>query len=62
MAWCNKNTKVLTDPAGNRKPVKRHETDRIDGIVALLMARSVAEHAAPEPEESVYNRRGLLVI
>ena len=62
LAWCNKNTKVLTDPAGNRKPVKRHETDRIDGIVALLMARSVAEHAAPEPEESIYNQRGLLVI
>jgi phage terminase large subunit-like protein len=38
LAWNAANVAVKMDPAGNRKPDKAASTERIDGIVALLMA------------------------
>lgn len=38
LRWMAGNVEVETDPQGNQKPSKRHSTERIDGIVALLMA------------------------
>jgi len=32
------NVAVAQDPAGNLKPAKNKSTERIDGIVALIMA------------------------
>jgi phage terminase large subunit-like protein len=32
------NVSVKTDPAGNIKPDKEKSTERIDGVVALIMA------------------------
>ena len=32
------NVAVAQDPAGNLKPAKDKSTDRIDGIVAIIMA------------------------
>ena len=63
LTMCAANAVVRSDPAGNRKLGKRHANERIDGMVALAMARSVAESALePAPRGSIYNERGLLVI
>jgi phage terminase large subunit-like protein len=32
------NLVVKTDPAGNMKPDKQHSQEKIDGLVALVMA------------------------
>ena len=62
LTMCAQNAVVQSDPAGNRKLIKRHANERIDGMVALVMARAIAEHPDAETKESVYNERGLLVI
>ncbi|MEE9296976.1 MAG: terminase TerL endonuclease subunit [Phycisphaerae bacterium] len=38
MRWMASNVAVETDAAGNLKPSKKHSTERIDGIVAGIMA------------------------
>lgn len=38
LTWCADNVAVDIDPAGNYKPNKAKSAERIDGIVALLMA------------------------
>ena len=59
LRWMASNVSVETDPAGNVKPSKRKSTERIDGIVALVMAigRAIAQ---PPPTQSVYESRGIL--
>jgi len=42
LAMCAANAVVKPDPAGNRKLDKAKSTGRIDGMVALAMARAVA--------------------
>ncbi len=42
LEMCARNAVVLMDPAGNRKLVKSKSHGRIDGMVALAMAMSVA--------------------
>lgn len=49
LAMCAANAVVVTDPSGNRKLAKDKSTGRIDGMVALTMARGVA----PEETEIV---------
>ena len=48
-SWCASNVTVRTDPAGNEKPDKERSIERIDPIVALIMAvgRSMAGDEAP---------------
>lgn len=43
------NMVVRQDPAGNLAPDKSKVTEKIDGIVALIMALSLAKQDAPEP-------------
>ena len=38
LRWCVSNVAVESDPAGNLKPSKTKSTERIDGVVALIMA------------------------
>jgi len=38
LRWCVSNVAVEGDPAGNLKPSKTKFTERIDGVVALIMA------------------------
>jgi phage terminase large subunit-like protein len=57
LRWCAANVCVEIDPAGNLKPSKRRSTERIDGIVALLMGIGLASTAAGS---SVYDGRGFL--
>lgn len=49
--WMASNVTVRTDPAGNVKPDKGKSTERIDGIVALIMAlgRAIVQPAYQEP-------------
>ena len=42
LRWQAGNVVVETDPAGNRKPTKSKSLDRIDGVVAAIMACGVA--------------------
>jgi phage terminase large subunit-like protein len=50
LTMCAANAVVQTDPAGNKKLVKNKSAGRIDGMVALAMACSVA--ATEEIEET----------
>ena len=53
--WMASNAAVSQDPAGNLKPAKDKSTDRIDGIVALIMALGRAMlPEEPEPEYQAF--------
>lgn len=58
LRWMANNVSVRQDPAGNLKPDKAKSTERIDGIVALVMGLGRAIVAAPDG--SVYEERGVL--
>lgn len=58
LEMCAANATVITDPAENRKFVKGKETGRIDGMVALAMARGVMPNAAPEKKKLVLATAG----
>ena len=63
LAWMADNITVRQDPAGNIKPDKAKSTEKIDGIVALIMALDRAiRNGSEETGESVYDQRGLLFI
>lgn len=53
LTMCAANTRVVKDPAGNRKFDKIRSIGRIDGIVALGMALNWTEDAHP-PKQSAY--------
>jgi phage terminase large subunit-like protein len=59
--WMASNVAVKQDPAGNLKPDKDKSTERIDGIVATIMALGRAM-VTPNAGPSVYEGRGLIVI
>ena len=61
LSMCAANAVVTSDPAGNRKLDKAKATGRIDGMVALAMAVSVAGTYEALPP-SVYRQRGALVL
>lgn len=50
LTMCAANAVITQDPAGNRKFEKHKATGRIDGIVALAMARGIGE-AADTPQD-----------
>jgi phage terminase large subunit-like protein len=51
---------VRQDPAGNYKPDKERSFERIDGIVAAIMA--LGRFMVRPAHRSVYDTRGPLVI
>jgi len=59
LRWMLSNTVLKMDPAGNVKPDKEKSAQRIDGIVALVMAVGRAS-ASSGPFKSVYETRGIL--
>lgn len=61
LTWMIDNAVIRQDPAGNRKPDKDRSIEKIDGIVALLMAYYRATLAGGS-KPSVYNTRGIRVI
>ena len=62
LAWMADNITVRQDPAGNIKPDKQKSTEKIDGIVALIMAPDRAIRDGGKPSDSVYNGRGLFLL
>jgi hypothetical protein len=50
------NVAVAQDPAGNLKLAKPKSTERIDGIVATIMAigRAIVAQEEPQPEYSMF--------
>jgi phage terminase large subunit-like protein len=60
LRWMAGNVTVETDAAGNLKPSKKKSTEKIDGIVALIMALG---RAMVRPElDSVYDGQGVDLI
>jgi phage terminase large subunit-like protein len=58
LTWMANNLVVRQDPAGNIKPDKEKSIEKIDGMVALVMALDRAlRHEGPK--RSVYEDRGL---
>ena len=62
LRWNMDNIFIKTDPAGNIKPDKEKSTEKIDGAVALIMALDRAIRCGNDCSESVYDRRGLLIL
>lgn len=58
LSWMASNVVVTSDPAGNIKPDKAKSTERIDGIVAMIMGLD----RASRPGMSVYEDRGILTL
>ena len=56
LRWNVQNASVDVDHAGNIQPSKAKSTDRIDGVVALIMALDAAhrDQAPPESDVEVY--------
>ena len=60
LRWMMDNIYVKIDPAGNIKPDKEKSTERIDGVVALVM--SLDRAIRNDNKESVYDSRGILIL
>ncbi len=55
--WQAMNMAVMTDPAGNVKPAKDKSKDKIDGMVALIMALDRANrHTTPKRKRKITER------
>ena len=62
LKWMASNTAVYTDANDNVRPVKNKSSEKIDGIVATVMARGLCLIERPE-EESIYSEdRGILFL
>lgn len=62
LRWMADNVVARQDPAGNVKPDKSKSMNRIDGIVASVMAIGRAMLANPKAERSIYEDRGMMLI
>ena len=62
MRFCVSNAVVSTDSAGNIKPDKEKATDKIDGVVALIMSLSRFVLEKPAEAESYIERNDLVVL
>ena len=60
LRWMMASTVVKTDPAGNIKPDKEKSSQKIDGIVASIMALGEWMTAQAEEDNNPYNQRGML--
>ena len=61
MRWMMSNVSVKTDPAGNIKLDKSNPVNKIDGVVAAVMAIG-SWIANGCPKQSVYESRGVLTV
>jgi phage terminase large subunit-like protein len=59
LRWNFDNVAIKTDPAGNIKPDKEKSTQKIDGIVALIMA--LDRVMRNENQVSIYETQGIKV-
>lgn len=56
LTWNAHNVVAVMDPAGNIKPDKSLATEKIDGVVALIMALDRATRHDPDPDGSIYEK------
>ena len=57
--WMSANVVTRKDPAGNLKPDKENSEDKIDGIVALIMALGLTMVKIDPKKKSPYEKRGM---
>ena len=62
LKWMASNVVVKIDEAGNEKPNKRKSAERIDGIVAAIMALGRAMYQPEGPPRSIYETQGVMVL
>ena len=62
LRWMLASTVVMTDPVGNIKPNKAKSSQKIDGIVASIMALGEWMTAQANEDTNPYNNRGLLTL
>ena len=62
MRWMADNIFIRTDPAGNIKADKEKSTEKIDGVIALIMALDRAIRCGNDTSASVYDERGILLL
>jgi phage terminase large subunit-like protein len=62
LRWMADNVTTETDAAGNIKPSKAKSRQKIDGIVAAIMALDRASRNLGNSGKSVYEERGVLTI
>lgn len=62
LRWMVDNFAVAMDPAGNVKPDKANAGDKIDGVVALIMAMSRALAARDAAGTSAYENADLIIL
>jgi phage terminase large subunit-like protein len=60
--WMVSNVAIRMDSAGNIKPDKERSSEKIDGVVAAVMAMSRAMLDDGESNRSVYEERGVIII
>lgn len=60
LRWMAANVTIESDSAGNIKPSKAKSSERIDGIVATIMALALA--SSNDTGSSVYESRGLVTV
>ena len=60
LRWMLSSTVIKTDPAGNIKPDKEKSVQKIDGIVASIMALGELMTAQANEDNDPYNKRGML--
>lgn len=56
------NIVVKTDPAGNIKVDKEKSTEKIDGIVALIMGLARATVNPSDDGISIYDERDMIIL
>jgi phage terminase large subunit-like protein len=62
LRWMADNLVARLDPAGNIKPDKARSIEKIDGMVALIMALARAILQEGQVKDSVYEERGVLLL
>jgi phage terminase large subunit-like protein len=62
LTWMADNLVAIEDPAGNIKPSKEKSREKIDGMVALIMALDRAIRHGGNDNNSVYEERGVRAV
>jgi len=61
LRWATDNVVVMPDANDNIRPVKNKATERIDPTVSLIIAIA-AWQQTEDPQESVYETRGVIAL
>ena len=62
MRWMADNIFICTAPAGNIKADKEKSTEKIDGVIVLIMALDHAIRCGNDTSACVYDERGILLL